>query len=148
MIGFSAEERELLSRIAGVFDAVDPVPEAVRRAAEDAALVLRPTRTWRRLELVRDNMMGVRERRLGFGPGGLDVRVRRVGVGVVAVRGLVEQAATVWVRWPGGAGRSVVDAGGRFALAEVPAGPLCLAVTGLAATGKGVRMGLTPWFVC
>jgi hypothetical protein len=104
---------------------------------------LRPTRTWRRLELVRDNVMSARERRLGFGPGGLDVEVRRAGVGVVAVRGLAEWAASVWVRWPGGAGRSLVDAGGRFALAEVPAGPVCLAVTGRAA-----GMALTPWFVC
>jgi hypothetical protein len=73
----------------------------------------------------------------------LDVRVRRVGVGVVAVRGFVEQAVAVWVRWPGGAGRALVDEGGRFDLAEVPAGPVCLAVT-----GKSAGMALTPWFVC
>lgn len=143
MSEFSVAERELLARVAGLFDVLDPVPQEVRRAAQDAALVLRPTPTWRRLELLRDNMMSARERRLGFGPGGLDVRVRRMGVGVVSVRGLVEQAAAVWVRWPGGAGRSLVDTGGRFELAEVPAGPVCLAVT-----GKAAGMGLTPWFVC
>ena len=157
MSGFTSDERELLARVAGLFDVLDPVPEAVRRAAEDAAFVLRPTRTWRRLELVRDNVMSARERRLGFGPGGLDVEVRRSGVGVVAVRGLVEEVAgtvrggrargrggaAVWVRWPGGAGRSLVDAGGRFALTEVPAGPVCLAVT-----GKSAGMALTQWFVC
>lgn len=156
MSEFSAEERELLARVAGLFEVLDPVPERVRRAAEDAALVLRPTRTWRRLELLRDNMMSARERRLGFGPGGLDVRVRRVGVGsaAVRVRGVVEQpaagrgAAAVWVRWPGGAARSLVGEGGRFEVAGVPAGPLCLAVTGLVVAGKAAGMGLTPWFVC
>jgi hypothetical protein len=160
MNGFSVVERELLGRIAAVFGALDPVPDEVRRAAEDAAFVLRPTRTWRRLELVRDNMMSERERRLGFGPGGLDVRIRRANGDLLAlhgsvdgapgqvragrVRGLVDRgAAAVWVRWPGGAGRALVDAGGRFGLAGVPAGPLCLAVT-----GKAAGMALTPWFVC
>ena len=173
MSGFEEWERELLARIAGVFAALDPVPEQARRDAEDAALVLRPTRTWRRLELLRDNVMSSRERRMGFGPGGLDVRVRwgagdRValsgsvdgpaapgpggrasagggGVPAVGLRraGRLYGAAAVWVRWPGGAGRSLVDASGRFDLAEVPAGPVCLAVT-----GKSAGMALTPWFVC
>lgn len=143
MTDFSVAERELLTRIAELFAIVDPVPDAVRRAAEDAAFVLRPTRTWRRLELLRDTMMSARERRLGFGPGGLDVRIRRLGGDLVAVRGLVERGVSVWVRWPGGAGRSLVDDGGRFDLAEVPAGPVCLAVT-----GKTAGMALTPWFVC
>ena len=157
MIGFCAAERELLARIAGVFGLVDPVPDAVWRDAEDAALVLRPTRTWRRLELLRDNVMSARERRVGFGPGGLDVLIRRAGGGAVALRGSVESctgtagvrrlvergAAAVWVRWPGGAGRALVDAGGRFILDEVPSGPVCLAVT-----GKAAGMALTPWFVC
>lgn len=155
MTGFSAAERELLGRIAGVFAALDPVPDAVWRAAEDAALVLRPTRTWRRLELVRDNVVSGRERSLGFGPGGLEVLVRR-GPGAVALRGTVAScaapavrrladrgAAAVWVRWPGGAGRALVDAGGGFVLGEVPSGPVCLAVT-----GKSAGMALTPWFVC
>jgi hypothetical protein len=155
MIEFSVAERELLARIAGVFAVLDPLPDAVRRAAEDAALVLRPTRTWRRLELVRDNVMSARERSLGFGPGGLDVLVRRAGRDEVALRGSVQSAApavrrlvdrsaaAVWVRWPGGAGRALVGAGGEFDLAEVPSGPVCLAVT-----GKSAGMALTPWFVC
>lgn len=156
MNSFSAEERELLARLAGLYGVLDPVPEGVRRAAEDAAFVLRPTRTWRRLQLVRDNVMGARERRLGFGPGGLDVELRGTGSGLVAVRGLVEEvtgargrrAAAVWVRWPAGAGRAPVDSGGRFDLAEVPAGPVCLAVTAVALTGRRAGMALTPWFVC
>jgi hypothetical protein len=154
MSAFSAEERALLGRLAGLFEVIDPVPEGVRQAAEGAAFVLRPTRTWRRLELVRDNVMGARERRLGFGPGGLDVEVRGTGSGLVAVRGLVEEVtgarrgAAVWVRWPGGAGRALVDSGGRFDLAEVPYGPVCLAVTALALTGRRAGMALTPWFVC
>lgn len=159
MIGFSVAERELLARIADVFTVLDPLPDAVRQAAEDAALVLRPTRTWRRLELVRDNVMSARERSLGFGPGGLDVLVRRAGRDAVALRGSVQScaapaasrvrrlvdrgAAAVWVRWPGGAGRALVGAGGEFDLAEVPSGPVCLAVT-----GKSAGMALTPWFVC
>ncbi|HEY4456118.1 MAG TPA: hypothetical protein VGN81_17530 [Pseudonocardiaceae bacterium] len=156
MIEFSVPERELLARIAGVFAILDPLPDSVLRAAEDAALVLRPTRTWRRLELVRDNVMSARERSLGFGPGGLEVLVRRAGRGAVALRGSVEscaapavrrlvdrRAAAVWVRWPGGAERALVDPGGRFDLADVPSGPVCLAVT-----GKSAGMALTPWFVC
>ena len=159
MTGFSAAERELLARIAGVFAALDPVPDAVARAAQDAALVLRPTRTWQRLELVRDNVTIGRERSLGFGPGGLEVLVRTAGSDAVALRGSVEScaapaagrvrrlvgrgAAAVWVRWPGGAGRALVDAGGGFVLGEVPRGPVCLAVT-----GKSAGMALTPWFVC
>ena len=148
MTEFSVEERELLARIAELFAVVDPMPDAVRCAAEDAASVLRPTRTWRRLELLRDTMMSARERRLGFGPGRLDVRIRRVGGDLVAVRGLVERGVSVWVRWPGGAGRSLVDDRGRFDLAEVPAGPVCLAVTGLALSSRQAGMALTPWFVC
>jgi hypothetical protein len=164
VIGFSAAERELLARIAEVFAVLDPLPEAARRAAEDAALVLRPTRTWRRLELLRDNVMSARERSLGFGPGGLDVLVRRAGRGAVTLRGSVQScaagpvrglrtdrvrrlvdrgAAAVWVRWPGGAERALVGTGGEFDLAEVPRGPVCLAVT-----GKSAGMALTPWFVC
>jgi hypothetical protein len=107
------------------------------------------------LELVRDNVMSARERSLGFGPGGLDVLVRRAGRDEVALRGSVQSAApavrrlvdrsaaAVWVRWPGGAGRALVGAGGEFDLAEVPSGPVCLAVT-----GKSAGMALTPWFVC
>lgn len=203
MIGFTAAERELLGRIAEVFAVLDPVPDAVWQAARDSALVLRPTRTWRRLELLRDNVMSARERSLGFGPGGLDVLVRRAGRGAVVLRGSVEScaapavgtgrglgvlevapatgsvrelgtaggcaapeagkvrelgtepaagrvrrlvdrgAAAVWVRWPGGAGRALVDSSGRFSLGEVPSGPICLAVT-----GKSAGMALTPWFVC
>ena len=147
MSGFTVAERELLARIASVFGTLDPVPEPVRRASEEAALVLRPTRTWRRLELVRDNVMSARERWLGFGPGGLQVRVRREGSRLIDLRGSVtgrgSGAAAVWVRWPDGAERALVDASGRFDLAEVPAGPVCLAVT-----GKAASVALTPWFVC
>jgi hypothetical protein len=99
-----------------------------------------------------------RERLLGFGPAGLEVRIRSAGADLVALRGSVacgvgqpagrrrvvdRGAAAVWVRWPGGAGRALVDDGGRFDLAGVPVGPVCLAVT-----GKSANIALTPWFVC
>lgn len=164
MNDFSPAERVLLARLAGLFDRLDPVPAEVGRAAERAVDVLRPTVSWRRLQLVRDSAIrpltvamrgpGTR-RRLSFGIGRqlLDIELESLADGTLALTGLLAESgddadapsgeqARVWVRWPSGAGWGVVDEVGRFALDGIPAGPLCLLVA-----RTSTEMGLTPWFV-
>ncbi|HEX3780948.1 MAG TPA: hypothetical protein VHX38_14895 [Pseudonocardiaceae bacterium] len=154
MSAYSPAEQALLTRLAELFDRLDPVPTEVGRAAEHAVRVLRPTAEVRRLELVRDSAIrpltvamrgpGTR-RRMSFGVGRhlVDVELESLADGTLALTGLLadQEAARVWVRWPTGAGWGAVDEVGRFALDAVPAGPLCLLVA------RGGELGLTSWFV-
>jgi len=129
---------ELLNRLAAAFERHDPVPPEVTEAAVAAGRLAGPARSWTSLALVGvDGMRG--DGLLGFAD-----RACRVDVEVTSGRltGLRRGAGDVWVRWPGGERRAVLDDVGRFTVDGLPAGPLCVVVR---RAGHADAVG--PWFV-
>ena len=124
----------------------DPVPLAVRAAAEAAANVVAASSDFDlgALRLLGDSALdgaligvpslraaGLRDTRLlSFAGSGASVEVELAEVRPRRLRllGLVSPAdgGEVVVRWPSGSARSTVDAAGRFRAEDVPAGPLSL----------------------
>lgn len=142
----------LLAELASLLRGADPVPPAVRAAAEAAMDVVASWRDLDRgtLQLLGDSVLsgtaagapslragGLRStgmaRMLSFaGPdvsmevGLTEMRPRRLRLlGLVAPEG---GGAEVVIRWPSGLARIMVDAAGRFRAEDVPAGPLSLAL--------------------
>lgn len=128
-------DRNLLGRLAVLFDRHDPVPDAVTSAAESA---FGHGGDQRVLALV-GGAGGLRGDTavLGFAGHGcrVDVTVEEDGE-VVRLTGLAE-GGPVRVRWPGGERAVAVDDVGRFSVTGLPPGPLSVVVRDVAG----------PWFV-
>jgi hypothetical protein len=142
----------LLADLAELLRRADPVPPAVRAAAEAAANVVAAWRDLDRgeLALLGDSVLSGRvigapslpaaglrtagtTRLLSFAGAGVSVEVELTEVRPRWLRllGLVAPAddgMAVTVRWPSGLERTTVDAAGRFRAEGVPAGPLSLAL--------------------
>lgn len=127
-------DRNLLGRLAVLFDRHDPVPDAVIADAEGAF-----GHHDRRLLALVGGAAGMRGDTavLGFAGHGcrVDVTVEDDGE-AVRLTGLAEGGA-VRVRWPGGERAVAVDDVGRFSVTGLPPGPLSVVVRGVAG----------PWFV-
>lgn len=123
------------------FDTYDPVPDAVRAAAERAGELVRRASGWTALPLVVAGMRGERMLRFAGRAGRVDVEVesdRTVRLTGVATG----VTGSVWVRWPGGERAAAVEADGRFTVAGLPPGPL-----GIALRRPGRADAVGPWFV-
>jgi hypothetical protein len=138
-------ELGLLRRLAVVFERLDPVPVGIEVAAERAGLLAGAARSWAALAVVADGSV---EHVRGDGGGRLLAFAGvagRVDVYIdtgVQLTGLVTGVVgAVFVRWPDGEVRVVVDEFGRFVVAGLPAGPLSLVVRADGTESVG------PWFV-
>jgi hypothetical protein len=142
----------LLVNLAELLSRADPVPPAVRAAAEAAADIVAGWRALDRgeLALLGDSVLSGRvtgapslpvawlrtagtTRLLSFAGAGVSVEVELTEVRPRWLRllGLVAPVADgveVVLRWPSGLERTTVDAAGRFRVEGVPAGPLSLAL--------------------
>lgn len=139
-MGGSVTERELLRALAPAFDRRDPVPGRVRADAERAGDLV--AAGWDALALVAGervrgagDLLGFADRRCR-----VDVQVDADG-DTVRLTGLAEGGA-VFVRWPGGERPVDVDDVGRFTVAGLPRGPLCVVVR-----RRGEPDAAGPWFV-
>lgn len=136
-------DRELLRALAAAFDRQDPVPGAVRRAAERAGGLVAAAAGWDALAFVAgDHVRGAGDL-LGFADRKcrVDVQVDTDVDGLVRLTGLAE-GGVVLVRWPDGERRVDVDDVGRFTAAGLPRGPLCVVVR-----RPGEPDAVGPWFV-
>jgi hypothetical protein len=135
-------ERELLRALAAAFERRDPVPGAVRAAAERAGDLVAAAAGWDALALVAGERMRGAGDLLGFADrrGRVDVQVD-VDADAVRLTGLADGGA-VFVRWPGGERAVDVDDVGRFTVDGLPRGPLCVVVR-----RPGEPDAVGPWFV-
>ena len=141
-MGGPVTERELLRALAAAFDRRDPVPGPVRAAAEQAGDLVTDAAGWDVLALVAGervrgagDLLGFADRRCR-----VDVQVDTEG-DTVRLAGLADGGA-VFVRWPGGERPVDVDDVGRFTVAGLPRGPLCVVVR-----RPGEPDAVGPWFV-
>lgn len=151
-VDYSNDDLELLSRLAQVAQRVDPVPSAVLAAAKASF-------TWRTVddelaELTYDSTMlpalaGVRSngngdaRQLSFEAPGLVVEMELSEGRRLVGQVVPPQPASIELRHPGGAIAVEADHLGRFAVADVPAGPVSLRCQGR--TGSAAIT--TDWLV-
>jgi hypothetical protein len=112
----------LLARLRGLFDVVDPMPAAIPPA--DPPLVC--------LEPV--PQAGTRGSTLTFGDGQFTVEVE-CGARLTGL--IIPAAGELEVRWPDGGARVPVDEHGLFEVDDVPSGPVRLVIGDVA----------TAWFV-
>lgn len=133
-------DQELLRALAAAFDREDPVPSAVRRAAERAGGLA--ARGWHELAFVTgDHVRGAGDL-LGFADQRCRVDVQvDVDLDSVRLTGLASGGAVV-VRWPDGERPVEVDDVGRFTVDGLPRGPLCVVVR-----RPGEPDAVGPWFV-
>jgi hypothetical protein len=135
-------ESDLLRELMATFDSFDPVPADVSAAALRAGELAVGAKSCTPLVFVAgDGVRGPGDL-LGFAGQGcrVDVQIDVAGDGVrltgVAVGGGMA------IRWPGGEVSVDVDAVGRFTVAELPRGPLCVVLR-----RPGRRDAVGPWFV-
>jgi hypothetical protein len=140
--GGPVTEPELLRAVAAAFGRRDPVPGPVRAAAQRAGDLVAAAARWDALALVAGervrgagDLIGFADRRCR-----VDVQVDAEGADV-RLTGLADGGA-VFVRWPGGERVVDVDDVGRFTVAGLPRGPLCV---GVRRPGQPDAVG--PWFV-
>lgn len=133
-------DQELLRALAAAFDRRDPVPPAVRRDAERAGGLV--ARGWTELASVAGDPVRGAGDLLGFADRRCRVDVQvEVDADSVRLTGLASGGAVV-VRWPDGERLVDVDDVGRFAVAGLPRGPLCVVVR-----RPGEPDAVGPWFV-
>jgi hypothetical protein len=131
-----------MRRVAVAFGLADPVPDTVFAAAQRAGRLVGVAAGWTSLALVAggDGMRGD-SALLGFARRGHRVDVQVETTDSVRLTGLAS-GGDVWVRWPDGERRAVVDDIGRFTMTGLPRGPLCVV---LRRAGRPDAVG--PWFV-
>jgi hypothetical protein len=131
----------LLQGLAAEFERHDPVPAAVQKAAERAGSLVPQAKSWTALSLVAGDGVRGDVGLLGFASRTARVDLEIESDRTVRLTGLATQGE-VWVRWPGGERRAVVEDIGRFTVDGLPPGPLSIVVR---TPGRPDAAG--PWFV-